>query len=54
VNNRFNPNPNRTVYYGDMTWEEMMLGFFGVVVDKDNTADRRQIVQTRVDAGNGS
>jgi hypothetical protein len=54
VNNRFNPNPNRTVYYGDMTWEEMMLGFFGVVVDKDNTADRRKIVQTRVDAGNGS
>jgi hypothetical protein len=54
VNNRFNPNPNRIVYYGDMTWEEMMLGFFGVVVDKDNTADRRKIVKTTVDAGNGS
>ena len=33
VNNKFNPNPNRTVYYGEMTWEEMMLGFFSVVVD---------------------
>jgi len=32
--NRFNPNPNRTVYYGEMTWEEMMTAFFGVVVDK--------------------
>jgi len=31
--NKFNPNPNRTVYYGEMTWEEMMNPFFGVVVD---------------------
>jgi hypothetical protein len=23
------------VYYGEMTWEEMMFPFFGVVVDKD-------------------
>ena len=48
VGNRFNPNPNRTVYYGEMTWEEMMTAFFGVVVDKDNTVDRRKIIQTRV------
>jgi hypothetical protein len=34
-NNKFNPNPNKTVYYGEMTWEEMMFPFFGVVVDKD-------------------
>ena len=34
VNNKFNPNPNKTVYYGEMTWEEMMFPFFGVVVDK--------------------
>lgn len=33
-NNKFNPNPNKTVYYGEMTWEEMMFPFFGVVVDK--------------------
>jgi hypothetical protein len=32
-NNRSNPNPDRTVYYGEMTWEEMMMPFFGVVVD---------------------
>ena len=35
VNNPSNPNPNRTVYYGEMTWEEMMLGFFSVVVEPD-------------------
>jgi hypothetical protein len=44
-NNKFNPNPNRTVYYGEMTWEEMMFPFFGVVVDKD--ADASKIITTR-------
>jgi Copper type II ascorbate-dependent monooxygenase, C-terminal domain len=34
VNNKFNPDPNKTVYYGDMTWEEMMFPFFSVVVDR--------------------
>jgi hypothetical protein len=33
VNNKFNPDPNQTVYYGDMTWEEMMFPFFSVTVD---------------------
>jgi hypothetical protein len=42
VNNKFNPNPNRTVYYGEMTWEEMMNPFFGVVVERD--ADPNKIV----------
>jgi hypothetical protein len=37
-----------------MTWEEMMFPFFGVVVDKDNSADRRKIIQTRVAVGSGS
>lgn len=40
VNNKFNPNPNRTVYYGQMTWEEMMSPFFGVVVDRGTDATR--------------
>jgi hypothetical protein len=34
-NNKFNPNPARTVYYGEMTWEEMMFPFFSVVVDRN-------------------
>jgi len=33
-NNKFNPNPNRTVYYGTMTWEEMMNPFYSIVVPK--------------------
>jgi hypothetical protein len=35
TNNKFNPDPNRTVYYGEMVWEEMMHAFFSVVVPKD-------------------
>jgi hypothetical protein len=31
--NRHNPNPERTVYLGRMTWEEMMAPFFGVLID---------------------
>jgi hypothetical protein len=31
--NRHNPNPNRTVHLGRMTWEEMMAPFFGVLID---------------------
>ncbi len=33
ANNPANPNPNITVKWGDQTWEEMMMGFFAVVVD---------------------
>jgi len=52
VNNKFNPDPNRTVYYGDMTWEEMMFPFFSVIVDK-NVNPRRviQIVRGRRSEG---
>jgi hypothetical protein len=42
-NNKFNPNPNKTVYYGEMTWEEMMFPFFGVVVDK--SADPKRVMK---------
>ena len=33
-NNKFNPDPNRTVFMGNMTWEEMFSPFFAVTVDK--------------------
>ena len=35
VNNKFNPDPNQTVYYGGMVWEEMFAGISGILVDKD-------------------
>jgi len=33
ANNPANPNPNASVRWGDQTWEEMMMGFFSLVVD---------------------
>ena len=45
VNNKFNPNPNRTVYYGDQTWEEMMFPSYGLIVSKDT--DPRKVVSNR-------
>jgi len=32
ANNRFNPDPSKDVWWGDQTWEEMMIPYFGVVV----------------------
>jgi hypothetical protein len=40
--NRFNPNPNRDVWWGDQTWEEMMVPWFGVVVARD--VDPKKVV----------
>jgi Copper type II ascorbate-dependent monooxygenase, C-terminal domain len=34
TNNKFNPDPARTVYIGNMTWEEMFAPFFAITVDK--------------------
>jgi hypothetical protein len=51
-NNRFNPNPGRTVYFGEMTWEEMMAGFFSVVVAPD--VDPKSIVVNRKGATGGA
>jgi mono/diheme cytochrome c family protein len=32
-NNKSNPDPNAVVRWGDQTWEEMMIGFFGTITD---------------------
>jgi hypothetical protein len=45
IRNKFNPDSNRTVYYGEMVWEEMMHAFFSVVVPRDT--DPRTIVGPR-------
>ena len=44
--NRHNPDPNQTVYYGDMNWEEMFSGFIGLILDKD--VDPRKIIREDV------
>jgi len=43
--NRANPNPNKTVYYGSMTWEEMMNPFYSLVIDRD--VDPDQVVRSK-------
>jgi len=32
-NNKSNPDPNAVVRWGNQTWEEMMIGFFGTITD---------------------
>jgi hypothetical protein len=32
-NNPANPDPTKTVKFGEQTWDEMMIGFFDVAVD---------------------
>jgi hypothetical protein len=47
------PDPNRTVYRGRMTWEEIMSPFFSVITDAKT--DPKTILklrgQTRIDNG---
>ena len=35
VNNKFNPDPNRWVYQGFQSWEEMMAPNLGFILDRD-------------------
>jgi hypothetical protein len=42
ANNRFNPDPSKQVWWGDQTWEEMMIPYFGVIVK--NNANPGKIV----------
>jgi hypothetical protein len=39
--NRFNPDPTQTVRWGDQTWEEMLIGYFGTM-DEPPTPQRTQ------------
>jgi hypothetical protein len=38
--NKYNPDPSKDVSWGDQTWEEMMIGFWGSVVDSPSGATR--------------
>ena len=41
-NNKFNPDPSKDVRWGDQTWEEMMIGFWGTVVERTATPSPQQ------------
>jgi peroxiredoxin len=46
--NLANPDPTKTVRWGDQSWEEMMLGFFDVILPRD---DQRKGITKPVDTG---
>ena len=52
ANNKFNPDPNQTVYNGDMTWEEMFAPFFAISVDK--SVDPGKVIKTSLRIGGGA
>jgi hypothetical protein len=35
ANNKFNPDPNASVRFGDQTWDEMMVGFIDIAISRD-------------------
>ena len=39
ANNPFNPDPDNEVRWGEMTGQEMMLPWFGVIVNRDAAPD---------------
>ena len=49
-NNRFNPNPLKDVWWGDQTWEEMMIPYFGVVVKNGVNPEKIVAYSTASDA----
>jgi len=51
-NNKFNPDPNRTVYFGNMTWEEMFTPFFSITVDK--SVDPKKAIKSPRNIDNGA
>ena len=40
ANNKFNPDPSKTVWWGDQNWDEMQSGFFGLVFDAKTDANK--------------
>lgn len=38
--NKYNPDPTKEVRWGDQTWEEMMIGWFDYVLDRENAGER--------------
>lgn len=49
INNKYNPNPNAVVHFGDQTWDEMMIGWFDVTIPVN--ADPRNLIRGKRTAG---
>lgn len=48
-NNKYNPDPTRTIHWGDQTFEEMMIGFFNYKIPVDRP-DPPKVSTTRTGA----
>jgi hypothetical protein len=49
--NLANPDPDATVKWGDQSWEEMMIGYFDVMIPRDDSSSRGQRpLRTGIDA----
>jgi hypothetical protein len=53
ANNKFNPNPNATVFYGDQTWEEMHFPSYGLVLD-DIRTDPKKVIRSAAPGQRGN
>jgi hypothetical protein len=40
INNKFNPDPTKTIWWGDQNWDEMQSGFLGLVFDVHTDASK--------------
>ncbi len=40
ANNKYNPDPNKTILWGDQNWDEMQSGFIGLVVNVNTDVDK--------------
>jgi hypothetical protein len=40
--NRYNPDPTQTVRWGDQTWEEMLIGYYGTLDAPPATRTQQQ------------
>ena len=44
ANNKYNPDPTKTVLWGDQNWDEMQSGFLGLVFDVNT--DLKKVFKT--------
>ncbi len=40
ANNKYNPDPSKTILWGDQNWDEMQSGFIGLVFDVNTDVEQ--------------
>ncbi|MCX6611464.1 MAG: thiol-disulfide isomerase, partial [Acidobacteria bacterium] len=51
ANNRFNPDPSKTITWGDQSWEEMNVGFMEIAIPANADPDIVKLSGTTRPAG---